>query len=149
MKIATTITIAVFLVFGSAVVGASLHDGDHGGGLIERTFKIGKTGEVNIGRDVKIGNQLFKRGKYTLVHRAEEQRHVFVLTEINKKKDPSQLTVIEVDGRFVPGSALVKKSAITAKEQRDHSYQVTKIQMAGENGDHVFVTTIGGANANK
>jgi len=143
------ITISVFLVFVSSIAGAPMHDGDHGGGLIDRTFKIGKTGEVNVGRDVKIGNQLVKRGKYMLVHRAKEQRHVFVLTEINKKKDPSQLTTIEIDGRFVPSSASVKKSAITAKEQRDHSYQVTTIQMAGENGDHVFVTNIGGVNANR
>ena len=56
---------------------------------------------------------------------------------------------IEVDGRFVPSSASVKKSAIAAKEQRDHSYQVTTIQIAGENGDHVFVTNIGGVNANR
>ena len=149
MKNLVTISIVVCLMFGFNRSAWALHDGDHGGGLIDRTFKIGKAGDVNIGRDVKIGNYLVKRGKYTVVHRAEEQRHVFVLTEINKKKDPSQLTTVEIDGRFVPSIASVKKSVITAKEQRDHSYQVTTIQMVGENGDHVFVTNIGGTSASR
>lgn len=149
MKNLVTISIVVCLMFGFNRSAWALHDGDHGGGLIDRTFKIGKAGDVDIGRDVKIGNYLVKRGKYTVVHRAEEQRHVFVLTEINKKKDPSQLTTVEIDGRFVPSIASVKKSVITAKEQRDHSYQVTTIQMVGENGDHVFVTNIGGTSASR
>jgi hypothetical protein len=137
---------ALVLVCGGPV--AAFHDGDHGGGPIDRTFKVGKTGEVNIGRDVKIGHLFVKRGKYTLTHRAEDLRHVFVLTEINKKKDPSQLVTVEIDGRFVPKSERVKKSAVTAKEQRDHSYEVVNIQIAGENGDHVFTTKVGGNNGN-
>ena len=147
MKNLVTISIVVCLMFGSNRSAWALHDGDHGEGLIDRTFKIGKAGDVNIGRDVKVGNQFVKRGKYMLTHRQENQRHVFVLTEINKKKDPSQLATIEIDGRFVPSSSLVKKSAITAKEQRDHSYELVKIQIAGENGDHVFTTNVGGNNA--
>lgn len=144
MKSLRTIAVAACVIFAFGQPARAFHEGDHGGGPIDRTFKIGKTGEVNIGRDVKIGTQFVKRGKYMLAHRQENQRHVFVFTEISKKKDASQLTTIEVDGMFISSSGLVKKSAVMAKEQRDHSYEVQKIQIAGENGDHVFSRSVGG-----
>lgn len=92
MKNLLIISITVCLTLGFTRSAWALHDGDHGGGLIDRTFKIGKAGDVNIGRDVKVGNQFVKRGKYTLTHRQENQRHVFVLTEINKENNASSST---------------------------------------------------------
>jgi hypothetical protein len=68
MKNTVGIALGVLLLCSSSSLGA-FHEGDHGGGPIDRTFKIGKTGEVNFGRDVKIGNHLVKRGKYLMVHR--------------------------------------------------------------------------------
>ena len=140
---------AILFLLGSSLLAAAFHEGDHGEGPMDRTFKIDKTGAVNIGADVKIGRLVVKKGKYMLVHRTEEQRHVFVLTEINKKKEPGQLTAIQIDGRFFPMPAAVKRSAITAKEQRDHRYEVTTIQIVGENGDHVFAANAGDSNASR
>ncbi len=136
---------AAFLGTGSLT---ALHDGDHGEGPTDRTFKVSKTGEVSIGTDVKIGNQLVRRGKYMLIHRPEDDRHMFVLAEVDKKKAASQLSMIEFAGRFLSTSEQVKNSTFLAKQQRDRSYEVVKIQIAGENGDHVFTTNVGGNNAN-
>ena len=139
-----SMVLTLVLVCGGSV--AAVHEGDHGSGPMDRTFKVGKTGEVNIGRDVKIGNAFVKRGKYTLTHRAGEREHVFVLVEINKKKELSQLLTVEFSSRFLPDSKAVKNSAILVKEQRDRTYEVVEIQIAGENGHHMFTTTIGGNN---
>jgi hypothetical protein len=143
----SVILMVIAMSIGSSLL-AALHDGDHGGGSTDRTFKVGKTGEVNIGTDVKIGNQLVKRGKYILTHRTEDGRHVFVLAEVDKKKAASQLSTAELDSRFLPNPERVKNSAVVTKQQRDHSYEVMKIQMAGENGDHVFTNNGGGNNVN-
>ena len=142
-----SIALALFVFLAGAGTLGAFHDGDHGDGPLDRTFKIGKTGEVNIGRDVKIGGTLVRRGKYVLTHQAEESRHVFVLTEVNKKKDASQLSTIELASQFVSHPERVKKSAVLAKEQPDRSYVVLNVLIAGENGDHLFSTNIGGNNA--
>ena len=148
MKNAVGVAIAVLMLFGSSALGA-MHDGDHGEGPTDLVFKVGKTGEVNVNRDVKLGTYLVKRGKYTLTHEVQDQRHLFVFTEINKKKQPSQLGVYTLAGTFLANSEKVGKSSVTAKEMRDHSYEVVTIQIAGENGNHVFTTNIGGASANR
>jgi hypothetical protein len=56
-----------------------VHDGDQGEGPTDLVFKVGKTGDVNINRDVKLGTYLVKRGKYMLTHEVQDQRHFFVL----------------------------------------------------------------------
>jgi hypothetical protein len=147
MKSAVGIAIAVSILVGSSSLGA--HEGDHGEGPTDLVFKIGKTGEVNINRDVKLGTYVVKRAKYTLTHEVQDQRHLFVLTEINKKKEPSQLAVYNLAGNFIANSDRVKKSSVTAKEMRDHNYEIVTIQIAGENGNHVFPTNIGGISANR
>ena len=141
---------ALVLCLLAAGAGSLLafHDGDHGEGPLDTTFKVGKTGEVNIEMDVRIGTNLVKRGKYMLTHRAEGQRHVFVLAEVNKKKQPSQLAMYEIDSRFVANPQPVKNSTLMVKEQKDHSVEVLRIQIAGENGDHDFPANAGGNNAN-
>ena len=130
----------LFLLTVLFVVNGLTHDGDHSDWATHRTFKVSKTGEVNFATDVKIGNRIVKRGKYILDHRPENVRHVFIFSEINKKKGSSELAVIELNSRFVGGSERVKNSAIMVTMQHDHSYAVQKIQIAGENGDHLFAT---------
>jgi len=148
MKNALGNAIAVLILFGSFSLGA-VHDGDHGEGPTDLVFKVGKTGDLNINRDVKLGTYLVKRGKYMLTHEVQDQRHFFVLTEINKKKEPAQLAVYDLTSSFIANSERVKKSSVTAKELRDHSYEIVTIQIAGENGNHVFASNIGGANASR
>ena len=148
MKKHRAIAIVLCVLVGSIGSLMAFHDGDHGEGPVDTTFKVNKTGEVNIGMDVKIGTYLVKRGKYMLTHRVEDERHVFVLAEINKKKQPAQLAMYEVASRFLTNPKPVKNSTLSAMEQKDHSIEVVKIQIAGENGDHIFSTNVGGNNAN-
>lgn len=148
MKIALTVAgILCVVLVGSGSLRA-FHDGDHGEGPTDRTFRVSKTGEVIIGTNVKIGNLLVRRGKYMLTHRADGDRHVFVLAEVDKRKAALELSSIEFGSRFLSNSEQVKNSLLVAKEQRDRSYEVVKIQIAGENGDHVLSTSFGGDNAN-
>ena len=142
------LTIGLCVLLAGAGSVAAYHDGDHGEGPTDKTFKIGKTGEVNIGADVKIGNRLVKRGKYILMHQVGEDRHMIVLAEINKKKAAGELSIIEFGTRFLRTSDVVKNSTILARQLRDYSYEFMKIQIAGENGDHVFTTNTGDNNAN-
>jgi hypothetical protein len=143
-----TVFAAIYIFLASPPPARAFHEGHGPEGPNDRTFKVNKTGEVNIGRDVKIGNHFVKRGKYVLRHEPGEARHVFVLTEVNKKKSASELSRIEFDSRFLPGSERVKNSAIHAHEQRDRSYEVLNIDIAGENGEHLFTRNTGRNNAN-
>jgi hypothetical protein len=143
-----TVFAAIYIFLASPPPARAFHEGHGPEGPIDRTFKVNKTGEVNIGRDVKIGNHFVRRGKYILTHEAGDARHVFVLSEVNKKKSAAELARIEFDSRFLPGSKRVKTSAILAHEQRDRSYEVLNIEIAGENGEHLFTRSTEGNNAN-
>ena len=148
-RLVTTFSVyaGLYLLLNAAPL-AAFHDGDHGEGPTDRTFKVSKTGEVKIGTDVKVGTVLVKRGTYMLMHRAEDGEHVFTLTEINKKKDATQLVTFEFESSFLANSERVKNSSLLAREFRDHSYEVVKIQIAGEDGDHMLASNLGGQNAN-
>jgi hypothetical protein len=114
-----------------------LHDG-HDDGPSDMVFKVTKAGEVKIATDVKIGGVMVKRGKYMLTHRTEAASHVFILTAADKKTAAAEFPTTELPSRFIPSAQAVKNSTLLAKEQRDHRYEVVRIQIEGENGDHVF-----------
>jgi hypothetical protein len=123
---------------------AALHDGHdgHDEGPTELVFKVGKTGEIKIGTDVRIGDVLAKKGKYLFTHRVEGDSHILVLTGI-AQKTASESAFYEVRMRLVPARNQVKTSALFVQEQRDHSYRVTIVQIAGESGDHIPESVIG------
>lgn len=148
MKITIKVAIILSVVLAGSGTLRAFHDGDHGEGPTDRIFRVSKTGEVIIGTNVKIGNLLVRRGKYLLTHRADGDRHVFVLAEVDKRKAAPVLSSIEFASRFLSNAEQVKNSLLVAKEQRDRSFEVVKIQIAGENGDHVLSTSLGGDNAN-
>jgi hypothetical protein len=107
------------------------HDEGHDDAPAELAFNVSKTGEVNITADVKIGIHPVKKGKYMISHRVDAVRHLFTLTQ--------GTSTTQIDSRFSPSSDIVKKSAFQARKQRDGSYEVVSIQIAGENGDHIIV----------
>lgn len=132
-RIATLMTLVT--VLASAAPVAALHDG-HDEGPTGQVFKVGKSGDVKIGNDVRIGDILVKKGKYLVAHRVHGDTHILVLTAI-AQKDGSESPAYEIRMRLVPSRNPVKASALFAQEQRDHSYRVTNVQIAGENGDHI------------
>ena len=127
---------SVSLVLALLVVpGVSAHDG-HDDGPTEQTFKIGKNGEVKFGEDVKMGDFLVKKGRFVLEHRVDGDRHLFVLTGAERVEAKASV-VYEVPTEVLVSKAPVKKSAIYATERADHVLQVTVVQIAGENVDHL------------
>jgi hypothetical protein len=136
---AAAITIVYFTL---ALTGQALgfHD-DHGEGPTDQVFKVGKTGEINITRDVKFGSYLIRRGKYTMTHRVDGPFHIFGFEEINKKKPAPELVVYEVRTRLIGSEGVNKSTSVTAKEAKDHSYEAVVIQLATESGDHLLIPT--------
>ena len=122
----------------SAAFGASVatHDGPHGPSDTDVVLKVGKTGEVKIGADLRVSSRTIPRGKYVFEHRIDGDNHVIVLTgAASDKKVASALH--EIPTRWVTSRDNVKSSLIVTREQRDRSYHVTSIKVAGENGDHI------------
>jgi hypothetical protein len=131
---------SVSLVLALLVVsGISAHDG-HDDGLTEQTFKIGKNGEVKFGEDVTIGDLLVKKGRYLLEHRLDGERHLFMLTSA-ERAEAKAAPVYEVPTEVLVSKVPVKKSAVYAAERDNHMLQVTVVQIAGENVNHLPRTT--------
>lgn len=131
------VVLSVFLLSAFAGPVTAGHDGPHGEGPLDRTFNIGKKGDVKIGEDVKIGDVLVRKGKYLISHRVEGDHHIVVLTGVDKTPS-SESSIHEIRMRFFPSRDRVKKSALFAEPRRDRSYEVTVIQIAGEDGDHAI-----------
>ncbi len=118
-----------------AVPGVSAHDG-HEDGPTEQTFKVGQGGKVKFGEDVKMGDRLVKKGRYVLEHRVDGDRHLFVLIGAERIEGKTAF-VYEVPMEVLVSRVPVKKSAIYATERADHVLQVSVVQIAGENVDHL------------
>ena len=119
--------LAVTFLFSTAIVFA--HDEAEG----DPYFKIAKNGQVNFSSDVRIGDQILKKGKYVVQHRVDGSDHVFVFVDMKRN---SQQTTVHSKGVF-PGDKS-GASGVHAKEQKDRTIVVTKIEMAAENMDHTF-----------
>ena len=117
-------------------VSVATHDGPHGPGENDVVFKVGKTGEVKIGADLRLGRRTIPRGKYVFEHRVEADNHVIVLTGAASDKKVAS-AVHEIPTRWVTSRDNVKSSLIVTREQRDWSYHITSIKVAGENGHHI------------
>lgn len=126
---------ALILVFAFSLPAAALHDGPHVGPDGE-VFNVSKNGDVKIDMDVAVGDVVVKKGKYLVEHRMEGDQHTLVLTGLDGKKGV-EAPVHQIRMRWISSKDAVKKSALFAERQRDRSYRVTVIQIAGESGDHM------------
>ena len=136
-----TTAIAVIAFACALGVRAAAHDGPHVGPDGE-VFNVGKKGDVKIGMDVLIGDVLVKKGKYLFQHRLDGDGHILVLTGL-ETKNVIEAPVHQIHMRFISSRDAVRKSAIFAERQRDRSYRVSVIQIAGESGDHMPVAAGG------
>jgi hypothetical protein len=137
MRVPQFLPIALLLILAGSISLPAFHEGGHDDAPDDWNFNVSKNGEVSIRGDVTIGNRLIKKGMYMLTHEAEGTKHVFVLAQVDKKKDASLWAIIQIDTRFVPASGVVKNSRFFSKKQLHGSYEVIRIQLVGENGDHV------------
>jgi hypothetical protein len=119
----------LFLAAAFATVGVLAHDEAEG----DPYFKIAKNGQVNFNSDVRIGEQILKKGKYIVQHRVDGTDHVFVFVDLKRE---SQQTTVHSKGVF-PGDRS-GESGVHGKEQKDRTIVITKIEMAAENMDHTF-----------
>ena len=119
----------LFLAAAFATAGVLAHDEAEG----DPYFKIAKNGQVNFSSDVRIGDQVLKKGKYLVQHRVEGADHVFVFVDLKRE---SQQTTIHSKGLF-PGDKS-GESGIHGKEEKNRTIVITKIEMAAENMDHTF-----------
>ena len=125
--------VAIAISVGLAV-GISAHDGPHTG-RADATFKVGKNGQVKIGEDLRIGALVVKKGTYLFEHRVEEQRHVVMLTKVDKVTEHSPF---ELPMRLLPTKAPMKRTAILAYEPDRGPLELTTVEVAGELGEHVL-----------
>lgn len=125
---------ALLAMFALSAPVAAFHPGhdEH----VEVVYAVDKNGQVKIDGDVRIAGVIVKKGKYELTHRVEGYQHVVVLTGQPNKE--TTRVVHEIRTTWIPSRDRVRKSALFAYDQPDAVYEVTKIQIAGENGDHVL-----------
>jgi hypothetical protein len=103
---------------------------------LEIVYTVDKNGHVKIGTDVRIAGAIVQKGKYAFTHRVDGYEHTVILTGQPNKET---VTVVhEIRTTWIPSRDRVRKSALFAYDQPDAVYEVTKIQIAGENGDHVL-----------
>ena len=131
-------SLALFSFLIASVAPLAAHDGPHGTGPTDRTFKVGKNGDVKIGMDVLIGETLVKKGKYLFEHRVDGDRHILLLTQIQKGNTVGE--GYEVELKLRPSGERVKKSALVAAEQRDRMYRVITVQIAADNAEYLPMT---------
>ena len=126
---------ALVAMFGLSAPLAAFHPGhdEHP----EVVYTVDKNGQVKIGMDVRIAGAIVKKGKYELTHRVDGDQHVVVLTG-QPNKETTMGVVHEIRTTWLPSRDRVRQSALFAYDQPDAVYEVTKIQIAGENGDHVL-----------
>lgn len=122
--------LATAVLLHSGVITAHPEDEDPS----DEIFTVGKTGEVKIGHDVSAGSVLVKRGKYLFEHRVDGERHIIVLTGVGK--DASE-RLYEIPMRLFASAKVAKRSALIARESKDHTVHITLVQVAGEGGDHI------------
>ena len=97
-----------------------------------QVFNVGKNGEVKID-DVTVGAIQVKKGKYLFEHRVDAERHIIVLTGLGKDAERTY----EIPMRVYASTEVPKRSALIAKETKNHTLEVTVIDVAGEAGDHL------------
>lgn len=134
------LAVAAVICAGSAGLAAP-HDGPHGEeGPTEWVLKVGKTGEVNIKSDVRIGGSILKRGKYLFQHEVEGEDHVFLFTEItkNRKTETLEPTVMRIKSKQALPGGKTSSSRLLAKEEKDRTYRVMVIEVANEDIMHTF-----------
>ena len=126
--IASFATVMIFY----AGAGMTAHPDDENPS--DEIFNVGKSSEVKIGQDVSAGKVRVKRGKYLFEHRVDGERHTIVLTGVGK--DASE-RAYEILMRLFASAEVAKRSALIARESKDHTLHVVMVQVAGEAGDHV------------
>lgn len=126
----------IILLFSSVVLAlpAMAHDGH--GDVTESAFRADKDGHVKISENLKAGTIVIKKGRYSMAHRVEEARHVVSLTSVEAKPGV-EAVVYEIATSALASRTRVSKTAIYAAELPDTTLQVTVIQFAGENNDHM------------
>lgn len=95
----------------------------------ERGPRMGKSGELTIAEDMRLGAFLMRKGSYFLSHRLEGNAHVLVLTAVEPAV-PSEAD----GGKVMTTRQLVTRSSVFAEELDDKSFRVRIVQIAGVDG---------------
>jgi hypothetical protein len=140
------VRLAAFLMLVSLPVGTIAHEGHDHDTSPDRQYKVGKTGEVNLREDTALGELVLKKGKYTVVHAANSDRHSFTFLPATKKGTPSEtFKPIEANSKtLVPlrGTAVnfvvfaVPDNAPRVRGRAD--YRIVKITVNDERWEHLF-----------
>jgi hypothetical protein len=131
------LALACILLIGTGSGAVTLHD-ENEGEPIQMTFKVNNRSEVDIGTDAYAGSTLVKKGKYSITHRIEGEKHLITLILIDRKQPVPSSFKVELDTRLLPFKDPVKRTILLAKEGNDHKFHLSSFQIVGENGDHIF-----------
>lgn len=98
-------------------------------------IKVGKTGNVHLDQETKVGDLVLHPGDYRFVHRVEGEEHFVHFTELKalgRDEHPG-----EVKCQLESLGKKASQTAITTKDDGG-TRRITRIEVAGENVAHVF-----------
>ena len=137
-RICPALAACLILLLFAMKLPALPHDEDEGPSPV---LRINEKGEVKIDSDMLFGERILKKGTYLVEHRSEDKLHVFAFTRIERppKGAPAVLPEkIEVTSTVIP-TERIRSSAVHTEHDHDKNiYRVTKIEIAGENLEHIL-----------
>jgi hypothetical protein len=107
---------------------------------VNPSFKISDDGLLKLTKNVSIRGIMLKKGLYIVEHRIQRASHVFTFIEISTAKSNFHATEkpIDIFTITVLPAERVSRSIIHAKEQKNGSFEIQVIQLAGEDLVHTF-----------
>ena len=144
MRTQRLIAILLFLQLAAAAAG---HEGRHDSPLLDRQYKVGKQGEVNVGADTAIGQIVIRKGKYKITHEASGDQHKFFFSPETKAGSKGEVpATIEVRTKQllaarekISGFVLYAVPYPEHDRKRDRpDYRIAKITVNGEHLEHLF-----------
>lgn len=130
---------AMPLFYAGTVAIAAQHE--HGG-QHEKVLKVGKTGEVTFDKETKVGEVTLAPGRYKFQHRVEGSEHFVHFTEWTKPHNIGSTGAPkahpgEIKCRIEPLGKKVSRTAVYTRSEGSLNH-VTKVQVGGENVEHIF-----------
>jgi hypothetical protein len=135
------------LLSGAVVAAFPEHEGhSHDAPLLDRQYKVGKDGEINIRENLSIGNSILTRGRYKVVHKPDRDEHWFIFSPVAKNGSAGEGGKdFQVKARqLLPAREKVSGFVIHAFHdahagaRNQPRYTIVKITVNGENWEHLF-----------
>jgi len=136
------IAIALLVQLAAAAAG---HEGRHDSPLMDREYKVGKQGEINVSADTAIGQIVIRKGKYKITHEASGDQHKFFFSETKASKGKLPATIEVRTKQLLAAREKIFGFVVydvhypeNDRKKYHPGYRVAKITVNGENWEHLF-----------